>query len=316
MIGTIIGLFFLVLLTVILGVLTRKAWRVSRAWVRWAGAVLAGLFTLVFALLTVLGAVGTYKLFRSYNVALPQVTIDSSSEQIARGEHLAEVLCASCHSLTGALPLSGGKNLSEDAGLPLGDIYAPNITPAGEIQDMSDAELFRLLRTGVNGEGRATTMTAVLGPHAFSDEDTSAVIAFLRQSAGVEGETPKFKPSILLALFAGAGLIPLDVPTAVNPVSAPPKAADAAYGEYVVAYMECRVCHGANLDGNVPPPYPPAPDIRPVLSTLSWEQFFNLVQANASATQPGEVMPWKFIARLDEVELEALYRFLHEATSK
>jgi len=316
MFAIIVGLLVFVLLAVILGWLTLKAWGVRRGWVKWLGALLAGFFTLVFALLTVLGTIGTYKLFRVYNVALPQVTMDSSSEQIARGEHLAEVLCASCHSLTGDLPLSGGKNLSDDAGLPLGDIYAPNITAAGDIKDMSDAELFRLLRTGVNKEGRATSMTAILGPRALSDEDTSAVIAFLRQSAGVEGESPKFNPSILMALFAGAGLIPLDVPTAVNAVSAPPKAANAAYGEYVLAYMDCQSCHGVNLDGNVPPPYPPAPDIRPILSILSWEEFFNLVQANASAAQPGEVMPWKTLARLDDVELEALYRFLHESTSK
>ncbi len=316
MFATIIGLLLLVLLTLILGALTRNAWKAKRAWVKWAGVVLAGLFTLVFALLTVFGAIGTYKLFRAYKVALPQVTIDGTPEQIARGEHLAEVLCASCHSLTGDLPLSGGKNLSDDAGLPLGDIYAPNITSAGDIKDMSDAELFRLLRTGVNEEGRATTMTVVLGPRALSDEDTLAVIAFLRQSASVQAETPKFKPSILMALFAGAGLISLDVPPTVSSVSAPPKAASAEYGQYVMALMDCQSCHGANLDGNVPPPYPPAPDIRPILSTLSDEQFFDLVQAKASAAQPGEVMPWKFIARLDDVELKALYLYLHKATSK
>jgi len=316
MFATIIGLLFLILLTVILGAVTRKAWRAGRPWIKWSGALLAGLFTFVFAVLTVLGAIGTYKLFRAYNVALPHVAIDGTPEQIARGEHLADVLCATCHSLSGELPLSGGKNLSEDAGLPLGDIYASNITPAGDIKDMSDAELFRLLRTGVNEEGRATTMTAIVGVRALDDEDVSALIAFMRQSTPVERETPEFKPSILMALFAGAGLIPLDVPAAVNPVAAPPKAANSDYGQYVLAFMDCQSCHGVNLDGNVPPPYPPAPDIRPVLSTLSFEQFFDLIQANASAAQLGEVMPWKFIARLDEVELEALYQYLHEAASK
>lgn len=316
MFATIIGLLLLVLLTLILGALTRKAWRASRAWVKWVGTVLAGLFTIVFALLAIVGAIGTYKLYRVNNVALPQVTVDSSPEQLVRGEHLAEVLCASCHSLNGDLPLSGGKNLSEDAGLPLGDIYAPNITPTGNIKDMSDTELFLLLRTGVNEEGRATAMTAVLGPRALSDEDAAAVIAFLRQSAPVQGETPKFKPSILMALLAGAGLIPLNVPTMVTMVSAPPKDANPEYGQYVMALMDCQSCHGVNLDGNVPPPYPPAPDIRPILSALSYEQFFDLVQANASAAQAGQVMPWKFIARLDEVELKALYLYLHKATSK
>jgi len=316
MFGTILGLFFLILLTVILGALTRRAWKARRAWVKWSGTVLAGLFTLVFALLTVLGAIGTYKLFRVYNVALPQVAVNGTPEQIARGEHLANVLCVNCHSLSGELPLSGGKNLSEEAGLPLGDLYAPNITPAGAIKDMSDAELFRLVRTGVNEKGRATAMTAIVGMHSLSDEDVSSLIAFMRQSVAVERETPEVRPSILLALFAGAGLIPLDVPAAVTTVSAPPKAVSAEYGQYVLTFMDCQGCHGVNLDGKVPPPAPPAPNLRPILSALSWDQFFNLVQANASAAQPGEVMPWKFVARLDEVELEALYQYLHEVTSK
>ena len=69
MFGTILGLFFLLILAVILGALTRRAWKAKRAWVKWSGTVLAGLFTLVFALLTIIGALGTYKLFRVYNPA-------------------------------------------------------------------------------------------------------------------------------------------------------------------------------------------------------------------------------------------------------
>lgn len=259
--------------------------------------------------------VGTYKLFRSYDVSMPQLVVAGTPEQIARGEYLADVLCASCHSLNGEFPLTGGKNMSEDAGMPLGDIYAPNITPMGDIKDMSDAELFRLIRTGVNEEGRATTMTAILGPRALSDEDTLAVIAYLRQSASAEGETPPFKPTVLMALFMGAGLIPLDVPPTVGVVSAPPIAATVEYGEYITAYMDCRACHGPNLDGVMPPPFPPAPDIRPGLSAWTKDEFFTLVQANTSAPKPGEIMVWKYLARMDDVEFEALYLYLHQVTS-
>ena len=316
MLGSIVGLLVFVLVSVLFGWLTRIAWSAKRGWVKWLGAVLGGLFTLVFGLLTVAGAVGMYKLYRSYSVAIPQVVVEGSAEQIARGKHLADVLCVSCHSLTGDLPLSGGKNMSEDAGMPLGDIYPPNITPAGDIKDMSDGELFRLIRTGVNEDGRVTTMTAILGPRSLSDEDTLAVIAYLRQSPPAEGETPPFKPTTLMSLFAGAGLIPLDVPTTVSVVSAPSKAATADYGEYVEAFVDCAGCHGPNLDGVMPPPYPPAPDIRPSLSTWSKDVFFNLVQAHASAPKPGEIMGWKYLARLDDVEFEALYLYLHEVTSK
>lgn len=98
-------------------------------------------------------------------------------------------------------------------------------------------------------------------------------------------------------------------------VTAPPRAAAVEYGRYVLAFMDCMGCHGPKLDGNVRPPNPPAPDISGLASNLSKEQFFALVQANAAAARPGEMMPWRSIARLDDVEFEALYLYLHEVTS-
>lgn len=316
MFGTIVGLLVFVIALVLFGWLTLKAGKAQRAWVKWLGVVLAGLLTLVFALLIVLSANGIYKLYRHNTVSVPEMTITAQPDQIARGEHLAQVLCSSCHSLNGDLPLSGGKNLSEDAGLPLGDIYAPNLTPATDIKDWPDSDLFRTIRTGVDDTGRATAMTSVVGPHALSDEDTLAVIAYLRQSPAVEHETPEFKPTILMALFAGGGLVPMDVPATVNVVSAPPKAATAEYGKYVMSYMDCKSCHGEKLDGNVPPPYPPAPDIRNYLSHWSKDDFFNVVHAFAASAQPGDVMPWKDVSRLDDTELEALYLYLHQVASR
>ena len=316
MFGTIVGLLVFVLLTVILGWLTLKARRAQRAWAKWLGIVVAGLFTLVFALLTVVSVNGIYKLYRHNTVSMPEVTVAGTPDQIARGEHLARVLCADCHSLNGDLPLSGGENLSNDAGLPLGDIYAPNLTPATDIKNWSDSDLFRAIRTGVDDEGRATAMTSIVGVHALSDEDTLAVIAYLRQSPAVENETPEFKPTILMAIFAGAGLIPMDVPATISVVSVPPMAATGEYGKYVLTYMDCTSCHGEKLDGNVPPPYPAGPDIRNYLSHWSKDDFFNVIHAYTASAQPGDVMPWSSIDRLDDVEVDALYLYLHQVTSK
>lgn len=316
MFGTIIGLLVLVLLTVLFAWLVRRAWLARRGWLKWLGIVLAGLFTIIFALLTVVGALGVYKVYRHNTVAVANVTVAGTPDQIARGEHLAQVLCAGCHSLNGDLPLSGGKNLSEDAGLPLGDIYAPNLTPGTDIKDWQDSDLFRVIRTGVDDVGRATAMTSIVGVQSLSDEDTLAVIAYLRQSPAVENPTPEFKPTILMALLAGAGLIPMDVPATVTVIPATPKAATTGYGEYVLKYMDCMSCHGKNLDGVVAPPYPPAPDIRNYLSRWSKDDFFNVVHAYTSSAQSSDVMPWKDISRLDDVELEALYLYLHQVTAK
>ncbi len=310
MIGTIISLLVLAALVALFAWLSRRAWGAKRAWLKWPGVVLAGLFTLLFALLTVVGVIGTYKLFAPRSVPVPAVTVAGTPEQIARGEYLAGVLCAACHSADDELPLSGGGNLSAETGLPLGDLYAANITPAGGIGNLSDGELFRLLRTGVNEEGRATTMTALMGARSLSDEDTLAVMAYLRSAPPVAGETPEFNPTVLTALFAGAGLIPFNVPATVDVVTAPPKAATVEYGAYVLAFMDCSGCHGPKLDGDVPPPNPPAPDIRGYASDLSKGVFFDVVRDHAAAAEPDEIMPWRFMGRLDDVELEALYLYL------
>ncbi len=313
--GIIQGLVVLALLVVLFGWLASRAWRARRGWIKWPGVILAGLLALVFILLTATGAYGTYKLFRKYTVSVPTMTAAGTPDQVQRGQHIAQILCVGCHSLNGDLPLSGGKNLSADAGLPLGDIYSANLTPGADIKNWTDTDIFRAIRTGIDDQGRATAMVGVAAPHTLSDEDTLAVIAFLRQSPAVANTIPAYKPSVLTAVLTGAGLIP-SPQLNVTAQSAPAKAASAEYGKYVLGFMDCTSCHGQKLDGNAAPPNPAGPDIRHYLSTWTKDDFFNVVHAFASSSQPSDVMPWKDISRLDDVELEALYLYLHQATVK
>lgn len=316
MIGILITLLVLIALFMLFAWLARRAWSSNRAWVKWLGTALAGLLTLVFVLVTVIGAIGVYKIYAPRNVATPALTVQATREQIARGEHLATVACVSCHSANGELPMSGGNNLSADTGLPLGDLYAPNVTPGSAIKDWSDADLFRVIRTGVRIDGRATVM-AGLGTRYLSDEDTLAVIAYLRNSPSAQKETPPFNPTFLLALFTGAGLVPLDIPATVGAISAPPKAANAGYGKYVLDYAGCADCHGPKLDGNVPPPNPPAPSLKGLIPNVSKDNFLILVRSRGAVTgsQANTTMPWRSTSKLDDVELEALFSYMRGVTS-
>jgi mono/diheme cytochrome c family protein/cytochrome c553 len=316
MTNIIISIIVVLAVAALFGWLAKRAWGSRKAFVKWAGLILGGLLALVLLVVAVFAGLGIRKLFMKNPIALPDVTVQGTPDQIARGQHLAQVLCAGCHSLTGDLPLSGGKNLSADTGMPLGNIYAPNLTPATDIKNWSDSDLFRVIRTGIDDQGRATAMTFFVGVHTLSDEDTLAVIAYLRQSPAVVHATPEFKPTILMALLAGAGMIPLNVPATVTVVSGPPKAATVEYGKYVLTYMDCTSCHGEKLDGVVPPPAPAGPDIRNYFAHWSKDDFLNVVHAFAASAQPSDVMPWKDISRMDAVELEALYLYLHKVTSK
>jgi mono/diheme cytochrome c family protein len=310
---SIIGEAILGILTILLAWAALKVWRSRNLWARWLGGVLVTFFTLIFAALTVFGILGINKLFRTNTVSVPEVTVGSTAEQIARGEHLAVVICAGCHSEDDGLPLTGGENLSADAGMPLGDIYAPNLTPATDLKDWPDADLFRVIRTGVDDEGRATAMTAVVGAQALSDEDTLALIAYLRQAPAVQHETPEFKPSVLMAILAGSGMLPMNIPGAVTPLTAPARGPTVEYGQYVTAFMDCKSCHGQKLDGKVPPPYPPGPNLQADFTGWTKDQFVSEVQNHAAAIKPGEVMPWMDVSHLDALEMEALYLYLHQA---
>lgn len=308
------GILILVALIALFGWLTYRAIRSQKLWVKIAGGALGALVTLVFLAVTLIIAKGMLDLYRPYPVAAVNVAIEGTPEQIARGEHLAEFLCASCHSQNGKLPLTGGNSLSQDSGLPLGDVYAPNITPAGKIQDLSDADIFRILRTGVEPSGRLTAM-AFFPVRYLSDEDAQSIIAYLRHSQPVEGTRPPLNPSLLLLALKGLGFIKAaaaDLP--ISPVSAPPKAVTQEYGAYIANFGSCQDCHGPDLAGNAPPPAPPgAPNLTILMPRWSKEDFFQAMRTGVdpSGRQISPLMPWKSVGKLDDVELAALYEYLH-----
>ena len=311
--GLYISLVIVFALAVLFGWLAYKAFKSPRGWVKWLGGILASLLTLVFAVVAIAGAYGTYKMNRKVTVAMPQqVEIAGTRDQVARGEQISLRLCVGCHSTNDELPLTGGKNMSDDAGMPLGKIYSANLTPAGEIASWSDEDLFRVIRTGVDNTGRVTAMASFLGVQALSDEDVLAVIAYLRQSKPVDAEWPEYSPSLLTAVLGAAGFVANDAPAEITPITAPPKAATAEYGKYVMDYMECSSCHGEQLDGVVPPPFPAGPDIRPLISSISTADFLHLIEANAAKSTPDDIMIWKTLNRLDDVEKEALFLYLQE----
>ncbi len=98
MLVNIIILLVLAAITILFGWLVTRAWKARRWYVKLPGLLLAGLLTLILALVTVLGAKGLVQLYMPYPVAPAQVAVAGTPEQVARGEHLATVLCASCHS--------------------------------------------------------------------------------------------------------------------------------------------------------------------------------------------------------------------------
>jgi mono/diheme cytochrome c family protein len=311
MISNILGLLILVALAVLFGWLTTRAWRAKHALVKWPGVILAGLLTLLLALVTGVSARGLYMIYAPHNSPVHAVKVAGTPEQVKRGEHIASVVCASCHTTNGELPLTGGRNLVEETNLPLGSLYPLNLTPAGELKDWSDGEIMRAIREATHKNNRPLLMPVSALRH-LSDEDTQAVVAYLRTQPGVKNDPPKSQPSLLLAVFLGAGLFPLEAAPLTGPVVAPPTGPTLEYGEYVTSWMDCRGCHGEDLQGGKPPA-PVGPSLQ-VVKGWTQEQFVTAMRTgiDPSGHALKDPMPWKTIGKLDDVELAAMYAYLHD----
>jgi mono/diheme cytochrome c family protein len=87
-----------------------RAWRINNALLRWSGVSLAGLLAIAVSLLSILTAVGLYRL-QIRGAPVPTLKIAGTAAQIQRGQAIDNSLCSACHSKTGHL--SGGMDIGK-----------------------------------------------------------------------------------------------------------------------------------------------------------------------------------------------------------
>ena len=266
----------------------------------------------------------------------------SDSSLIARGEYLVygPAHCASCHTPISEfsrlnagekVPLSGGI----DFVLPVGVVYAPNITPDEEtgIGSFTDQEIARALRYGVKTNGHA--LVDFMPFYDLSDRDLTAVISYLRTTAAVKNKRPENEWNFMGKAVMALGMIkPMgdgEVPPAPEPDST------AAYGKYLAeSVANCRGCHtnrdmmtgayiGTDYAGQtkfevfdeqgriikgkhlVTPNLTPDPETGR-MALWPKEVFINRLRAGTAI--PGTPMPWGPYSRMTDIELTALYKYL------
>ncbi|HSL46305.1 MAG TPA: cytochrome c [Anaerolineales bacterium] len=305
-------LLFVIGLVILFGWLTHRAWRAGNPFVKWIGAALGSLLTLVALFVSVLGVIGLYRYYNPPYNPVKEIQVEGIPEQIARGQHLAAAFCVECHSVTNEFPLTGGVDVGEDLPMKLGSYYSANLTPAGRLSEWTDGEIFRALRDNVDKDGRRLVGMAGTNVRNISDEDLHAVIAFLRSQQPVEKENPfpHDQPNFLAILIAGSNMVP-DKPLITEPIVAPQKAATAEYGEFMVSFLDCKTCHGEDLHGGDSPIGVKGPSLR-LVKAWTEEEFITTLRTgvNPSGRELSPLMPWKSTGRLDDVELSALYQYL------
>ena len=313
MTGNLIVLLILVGVIIFFVFLAWRAWHAKNAVVKWVGVIFAALLTLLFAYIAFIYGKGMLDMYGPRPVAPVNISVAATPEQVARGEHLASVLCASCHSTNGSLPLSGGNDFANDSPLPIGMIIPPNITTGGRLAKLTDNDVMRILRTGVDPNGRLTMMAA-FPVRNLSDEDALALIAYLRNAPAVQNETLPVAASPLLVFMIGAGALQVNVPATIQPVVAPPKAATLEYGKYITNFMDCTGCHGPTLSADGGPLMPPgSSNLTQIVPKWSKDDFFQAMRTGVDRDghQISTIMPWKNIGKLEDVELEAMYLYLN-----
>ncbi len=315
MLGNIVIWFVIVAAAVLLGWLVFRAWHARNKALKWGGVIVSGAGMIVLALFSVLMLVGMVKAYAPRTAPVPDLTVSRTPEQIARGQHLANSFCASCHSTTNELPLTGGVDLGKDFPMPLGTFVSANLTPAGPLQSWSDGEIFRAIRNGVDRDGRVLfAMSGARGRH-LGDDDIKAVIAYLRSQPAVTNDTqqPLDQFSPLALILVGAGMIPEGEPPIMQAIDMPAKGPTAEFGKYILSYQDCVLCHGANLTGGEPGQLAPVGPNLSVIKGWTQEQFITTLRTGVDPNGHllnGKLMPWQNIGRMDDEELAAVYAYM------
>jgi mono/diheme cytochrome c family protein len=249
-----------------------------------------------------------------YPTPLPALKRSDDPEVRARGAHLAQSLGGCSASECHGSDLAGGKLL--DVG-PVGSFMGPNITAGGMLAVYSDAELARLLRTGVKKDGRSVRFMPVQDFSWFPDSDLVALISYLRTvktsdkpngttTVGTLGKVLDRQGKFIWDVARRVEGLPKDTPPAPEPTR--------QYGDFLLRL--CTGCHGETLSGG---PLPGAPPSLPVpqnitlhesgIKKYSYEDFVKLlktgIRKDGAALDP--FMAVELTKNLDDIELGALW---------
>jgi cytochrome c2 len=180
----------------------------SPSWfARIAGGLLAGAATLLFAGLLVVGLMGMWQLEAPRSRSVADINVEPTPERIARGQQVAQS-CVPCHSFDGGPILNGGtSNLAPVvSGLSTGVVYAPNLTPGGELRRWSDGEVIRAVREGLDDRG-VPLMHPAAQYAGMTDEDAAALVAYLRSQPELRHDQPRRAYNLVGIFAAGLGLL-------------------------------------------------------------------------------------------------------------
>lgn len=288
-----------------------------RTILKWSGLVLGSLVVLVVLAAVGLSVVGGARLNKTHSIQAEAIPIPSDEVALARGEHLVNVACKSCHGAD----LSGQVMLEDPT---IGTIYSANISGLSDTH--TDADMVRAIRHGLDPDGRQLVIMPAEAFIYFSAEDLGAVIAHLKTVPRVGDDRPTPKLTFMGRILMGAGMFgdvfPAEYINHSQPFAAMPEiGANMEYGEYLSRF--CTSCHGAELAGGQPadPASPPAPNLTPGGELVGWTEDDFVTTMRTGVTPSGRTldplfMPWESFGKFDDDELMGLWLYLQSLPAR
>jgi cytochrome c553 len=210
-------------------------------WLR-LGAVAAAVLGAVAVLALIAVYIASERLLQRRYVAVPEHLVRPSASALADAPHQARLIgCLSCHGQG----LRGNDVFDEP---DMGDIIAPNLPAIAKSR--TDQQLAAAIRQGIGSDGRPLVVMTSAIFSRLSDEDVSALIAWIRTLPVMGGPSKPLRLSLLGRLHLLKGDMPLqpelarlyrrELPAEVGP--------NYARGRYMAA-INCAECHGPALHG-------------------------------------------------------------------
>jgi len=251
------------------------------------------------------------------------IVVPTDDASISRGEHLSRSLakCVDCHGED-----MGGFTLVDNG--PIGRIAGPNLTPGrgGILEGYDDEALERAIRHGIARDGRRLLIMPAMDYQYLSDEDTGAIIAYLRTLTPVDRESVPIRIGPLARALHAAGQMPLFPYDAVThrDRSVPPVPVDstAAYGKYI-GDVGCAGCHDQSYSGGkipgAPPDWPVAANIsRGGIGHYSFADFDRALREGVrpDGSQINPAMPIPATKLMTDLEMVAVWKYLQSLPPK
>ena len=292
--------------------------------VRYAGWTVGALVAMLLVAAGALYAYTERQFARKWSVAGHALAIPTDSLTIARGRHVATAIsrCSGCHQRD-----LGGQVFIDVP--PVAFLYAANLTRrrGGGGGRLTDLDWERAIRHGVKPDGSVLLFMPSQEFQMLNDEDTAALIAYLKTLPPVDREPLKNRVGpVGRALYAkgDVALIPAELldQTAAHP-PAVPVGLTAEYGRYIANVGGCTGCHGPGLSGGhipgAPPDWKPAANITPAgIGHYQEDDFFRALR---EGKRPGggsidPLMPYEYTKNLTDDEIRALWLYLKTVPPK